>query len=189
MRSTPLLGPAQLGVALVLLFASSIAAQSTESTGPVHLGYDPAAPRDGHFHVGEIGERLFSAEERIKCNCGCGFDVHTCQFQMQCGVSPSWTQRIMQSLEAGQSVEAIEAGFVADYGLTVLMAPPPEGFNLVGYFLPALAIVSVGLLLGLLVRGGPSRERVASGTEVSAADEERLRDALRKLDEAEGPDW
>ena len=115
MRSKPLLGPAQLGVALVLLFASSIAAQSTESTGPVHLGYDPAAPRDGHFHVGEIGERLFSAEERIKCNCGCGFDVHTCQFQMQCGVSPSWTQRIMQSLEAGQSVEAIEAGFVADY--------------------------------------------------------------------------
>ena len=178
MRSKPLLGPAQLGVALVLLFASSIAAQSTESTGPVHLGYDPAAPRDGHFHVGEIGERLFSAEERIKCNCGCGFDVHTCQFQMQCGVSPSWTQRIMQSLEAGQSVEAIEAGFVADYGLTVLMAPPPEGFNLVGYFLPALAIVSVGLLLGLLVRGGPSRERVASGTEVSAADEERLRDCL-----------
>ena len=189
MRSKPLLGPAQLGVALVLLFASSIAAQSTESTGPVHLGYDPAAPRDGHVHVGEIGERLFSAEERIKCNCGCGFVVHTCQFQMQCGVSPSWTQRIMQSLEAGQSVEAIEAGFVADYGLTVLMAPPPEGFNLVGYFLPALAIVSVGLLLGLLVRGGPSRERVASGTEVSAADEERLRDALRKLDEAEGPDW
>ena len=189
MRSKPLLGPAQLGVALVLLFASSIAAQSTESTGPVHLGYDPAAPRYGHFHVGEIGERLFSAEERIKCNCGCGFDVHTCQFQMQCGVSPSWTQRIMQSLEAGQSVEAIEAGFVADYGPTVLMAPPPEGFNLVGYFLPALAIVSVGLLLGLLVRGGPSRERVASGTEVSAADEERLRDALRKLDEAEGPDW
>jgi|TARA_Y100000758_G_scaffold195867_1_gene139682 cytochrome c-type biogenesis protein CcmH/NrfF len=96
----------------------------------------------------------------------------------------------MQSLEAEQSIEAIEAGFVADYGLTILMAPPPEGFNLVGYFLPALAIVSVGLLLlGLLVRGGPNRERVASGAEISAADEERLRDALRKFDEAEGPDW
>ena len=69
------------------------------------------------------------------------------------------------------------------------MAPPPEGFNLVGYFLPALAIVSVGLLLGFLVRGGPNRERVVSGAEISAADKERLKDALRKLDEAEGPDW
>jgi len=95
----------------------------------------------------------------------------------------------MQSLEAEQSIEAIEAGFVADYGLTVLMAPPPEGFNLVGYFLPALAIVSVGLLLGFLVRGGPNRERVVRGAEISAADKERLKDALRKLDEAEGPDW
>ena len=108
MRSKPLLGPAQLGVALVLLFASSIAAQSTESTGPVHLGYDPAAPRDGHFHVGEIGERLFSAEERIKCNCGCGFDVHTCQFQMQCGVSPSWTQRIICLLYTSPSPRDVE---------------------------------------------------------------------------------
>jgi cytochrome c-type biogenesis protein CcmH/NrfF len=107
---------------------------------------------------------------------------------MQCDTSPGWSQRILRSLEAGESVEAIEAGFVADFGGTVLMLPPAEGFNLVGYFLPTVAIITAGMLLGLLVRGSPDRTTSAS-REVGEEDAERLRAAMRQLDEAEGPDW
>ncbi|MDH3270636.1 MAG: cytochrome c-type biogenesis protein CcmH [Gemmatimonadota bacterium] len=160
-----------------------------QSTGPIHDGYDPTAPVGGHFHEGELGEKLMILESALKCNCSCGLDVHSCQFQMQCGVSPGWSQRIRTSLEAGESVEAIQASFVADYGTTVLMMPPAEGFNLLGYFLPAMAILAAGAMVGIVARGGATRAALEPVSELSAAESERLRAAMEKLDEDESPDW
>lgn len=161
-----------------------------QSTGPSHPGFDPNAPTGGHYHEGEIGEKLMVLETALKCDCGCGLDVHSCQFQMQCGTSPVWSMRIREALERGESMEAIQAGFVADFGTSVLMAPPAEGFNLVGYLLPAVAIVTAGMLIGLMVRGGAGRNAPATPQgPVTDADQARLRDALRKLDAEESPDW
>ena len=170
----------------VALLASPLAAQST---GPKHSGYDPNAPVGGHYHVGELGEKLLIVERSLKCQCSCGLDVHSCQFQMQCAYSPGWSARIRAELEAGRDVEAVQAGFVADFGTQVLMAPPAEGFNLVGYLLPAFAIVTAGMLVGLVARGGATRGRLAPVEAPSSEDEERLRAAMRRLDEEEGPDW
>lgn len=171
-------------------FAASTVSVSGQSTGPTHQGYDPTAPIGAHVHEGELGEKLLILETALKCNCGCGLDTHSCQFQMQCGVSPGWTQRIRQSLEAGESVEAIQASFVAEYGTRVLMLPPPEGFNLLGYFLPAMAILAAGALVGMIARGGATREAMAAPVSQLSDDEQaRLREALRKLDEEESPDW
>jgi len=178
---------ALLATATALVFlAGPIAAQST---GPSHAGYDPNAPVGGHYHEGELGEKLLILEQALKCNCGCGLDVHSCQFQMQCGTSPVWSERIRASLEAGQDIEAIEASFVADFGLQVLMSPPPEGFNLLGYFLPAVAILTAGMFVGLIARGGPGGPTLAPVEQLSDEQADRLRAAMRKLDEAEGPDW
>lgn len=171
---------------LSMALAMPVAAQSA---GPSHAGYDPNAPVGTHFHEGELGEKLMVIETALKCNCSCGLDVHSCQFQMQCGVSPGWTVRIRQALEAGESVEAIQASFVADYGTQVLMMPPAEGFNLLGYFLPAVAILTAGSLVGMIVRGGVGREALAPAEVLSDQDAERLRAAMAKLDEAESPDW
>jgi len=160
-----------------------------QSTGPVHDGFDPNAPREGHFHEGEIGEKLLLLESNLKCNCGCGLDVHSCQFQMQCGTSPGWSIRIREALEAGETMEAIEASFVADFGKTVLMLPPAEGFNLVGYLLPAFAIVSAGMLIGLVTRSGTRREDLVPVETLSDDQAARLQEAMKKLDELESPDW
>jgi cytochrome c-type biogenesis protein CcmH/NrfF len=169
------------------LFALPVAGQST---GPSHQGFDPNAPVGGHYHEGEIGEKLMILETALKCDCGCGLDVHSCQFQMQCGTSPVWSIRIREALERGESVEAIQASFVADFGGRVLMAPPREGFNLVGYFLPAAGILTIGMLVGLLIRNGSNgRERYAGVTQVDEQDEARLRAALRQLEDEESPDW
>jgi cytochrome c-type biogenesis protein CcmH/NrfF len=181
------IGLGGLAATLAFVLVGQVSAQS--QTSPASMGFDPTRPPGGHYHVGEIGETFLGLEQSVRCNCSCGLDVHSCQFQMQCGTSPGWSQRILRSLEAGESVEAIEASFVADFGGTVLMLPPAEGFNLVGYFLPTVAIITAGMLIGLLVRGAPERTLATRAREVDEEDVARLRDAMRQLDEAEGPDW
>lgn len=144
----------------------------------------------GHYHQGDLGAKYLMVEQALRCSCGCGLDVHSCQFQMQCEVSPSWSARIKRELEAGRDVEAIKAGFLADYGGTVLMAPPAEGFNLLGYLLPSVAIVVAGMFVGLAVRrGAQGVERPAPVLELSDEDRERLAAAMRKIDQEESPDW
>jgi len=149
-----------------------------------------AQQSEGHYHEGELGEKYLRLEQSLKCNCGCGLDVHSCQYQMQCGTSPEWSVRIRRDLEAGVTPEAIQASFVAEFGPTVLMSPPAEGFNLIGYFLPALAILSAGALVGLAIRGGARpKDALAPVQEPSDAEQARLAAELRKLEQAERPDW
>jgi len=183
---TRMLGTLTLGLAFGFGPAVPLVAQST---GPSHAGFDANAPTGGHYHEGEIGEKLMVLERSFKCNCGCGLDVHSCQFQMQCGTSPVWSERIRAELEAGRDIETIEAGFVADFGGTVLMLPPPEGFNLLGYLLPGFAILTAGMMIGLITRGGTSGPTLAPVDEPTDDQSERLRVAMRVLDESEGPDW
>ena len=177
-----------LSFAAALVVASVVPVQA-QSTGPSHAGYDPNAPVGGHYHEGELGEKLMILESALKCNCSCGLDVHSCQFQMQCGVSPGWSARIRDALERGESVEAIQASFVADFGTEVLMMPPAEGFNLLGYFLPMMAILAAAALVGMVARGNTTRQALAPVTELSDDEQARLREAMRKLDEDESPDW
>ena len=145
---------------------------------------------EGHYHEGELGRQFLEIEQSLKCNCGCGLDVHSCQFQMQCGTSPVWSQQILADLEKGMTPEAIRASFVAEYGPTVLMAPPPEGFNLVGYLLPSIALIGAGMLVLLVIRKGSSRQlEVATVEQVSDEEQARLTAAMRSLEQEESPDW
>jgi cytochrome c-type biogenesis protein CcmH/NrfF len=144
----------------------------------------------GHYHEGELGQTYLEVEQSLKCNCGCGLDVHSCQFQMQCGTSPVWSQQIRADLEKGMTPEAIQASFVAEYGPTVLMSPPPEGFNLVGYLLPSFALIGAGMVVLLLIRKGSAGQmEVARVEEVSDEEQARLNAALRSLEQDESPDW
>jgi len=152
--------------------------------------YAQVQQSEGHYHEGELGAKYLLIEQALKCSCGCGLDVHSCQYQMQCGTSPVWSARIRQQLEQGLDEETIKAGFVAEFGATVLMAPPAEGFNLVGYLLPAFAILSAGMLVGLVIRGGAARHQILEPVDsVSPEDQARLTAELKKLEEAESPDW
>jgi cytochrome c-type biogenesis protein CcmH/NrfF len=175
------------GLALTFALAPRMSAQST---GPAHTGYDPNATVGGHYHEGLTGDQALILEREIKCQCGCGLDVHSCQFQMQCDTSPGWSERIRRDLEAGQTPDAIRASFVADYGMQVLMAPPAQGFNLLGYFLPGATILVAGGLIGMVVRRRASyRPGLAPVADLDDEDAERLRAELEKLDKSESPDW
>jgi cytochrome c-type biogenesis protein CcmH len=68
-------------------------------------------------------------------------------------------REVVQLVQQGRTAEEIIDAFVAQYGETVLMAPPKGGFNLVGYVLPGLGILGVGaamlwMLMGRARTGG-----------------------------------
>jgi len=143
----------------------------------------------GHLHEGPYGDRLLDLEKKLRCNCGCKLDVHVCQYQMQCGTSPTWSKRILQALERGESEETILAGFVADFGPTVLVVPPEEGFNLVGYYLPWVTILTVAAVLGAIFRRRRAPEPVPV-RELTPEEEARIREELERLQaEEELPDF
>ncbi len=150
-----------------------------------------AAQRDSLiFKGGPLEAEAVAIERTIRCNCGCGLDVHSCLFAMQCGTSPKWAERIRRELKAGKTPDAIKAGFVADFGPTVLMEPPAKGFNLVGYLLPGMAILMIGTIVGLLVQRGarPIQAEIPADA-FTDAELDRLREEMRRMDESQRPDW
>lgn len=106
-------------------------------------------------------------------------------------------QQINQQLRAGRSADQIRQGFVASYGDTVLLSPPHQGISEIAYILP-IAVVLIGLVAGagLLWKGGGGREPAVAHAsvrarppnrqpDVTAADRDRLADALARLREEE----
>ncbi len=179
--------------AAILLAASALHARATiqevPSTGPTHAGYTDAVTLR-HSHDGPHGDQLLRIERMIRCTCGCNLDAHTCQYQMQCSESPLFTQRILAALEAGESEEVILAGFVADFGTDIISSPPVEGFNRVGYYMPAAAIVLSGILVGMFLRRGAARRHrpapISDISDISDNDWNRLRKEMKEL---EKEDW
>ncbi|MEO8333426.1 MAG: cytochrome c-type biogenesis protein CcmH [bacterium] len=71
--------------------------------------------------------------------------------------SPSELAQSMRSvvrdqLAAGKTPDEIEAYFVSKYGEWILLAPKPEGFNIVAYAIPVLAVLCGGAAIALAVR-------------------------------------
>jgi cytochrome c-type biogenesis protein CcmH len=92
-------------------------------------------------------------EHRIRCQCGCTLDVFTCRTtDFSCQVSPAMHRDVMALVAGGYTAEEILDAFVNVYGKSALMAPPKEGFNLVGYALPGVAIAIVAVLIAMMLR-------------------------------------
>jgi cytochrome c-type biogenesis protein CcmH/NrfF len=143
--------------------------------------YDP-------FRVGRPRDRITDYENdpfivglegRIRCVCGCNLDVYTCRTtDFTCGTSPAMHREVVDMVEQGMTAQEIVDAFIAKHGELVLMAPKTEGFNLLAYFLPGAAVVSVGaLLLWALARRRSLVAATAGEAEVSdgLSDDERAR--------------
>ena len=101
--------------------------------------------------------------------------VHEIGGQLRCVVcqslsvadSPSETANqmrgiIRERLAAGDSPEQVKAYFVEKYGLWILLSPPRQGFNLLVWVVPFVALGAGLVLVLLLVRRWSRRAAEAS---------------------------
>lgn len=80
--------------------------------------------------------------EKLACLCGaCNNTVASCPM-LHCHYSEPAKQKIAALAAAGASDAAIIESFVKEYGLRALAAPPAEGFNLLGYVMPFVALAA-----------------------------------------------
>lgn len=161
-------------------------------SGDGRLNWPGAVQQRDIVTAAQNDEVVKGVERRLKCTCGCNLDVFTCRTtDFTCGVSPAMHGEVSALLESGKTPDQVVQAFVAKYGEQVLMAPTTEGFNLVGYLLPGLAVLaSATLLVVVLLRrrtalpasaptAGPFP---AAALDPSPEDLERLRRELSQVE-------
>lgn len=141
------------------------------------------APKPG-ASASMSAEERDALEHRIRCQCGCTLAVFTCRTtDFSCQVSPAMHRDIMSLVQGGYSGQEIMDAFVNVYGDRVLMAPPREGFNIVGYVLPGIAIATGAIVLGVVLRRWKRQHAMLAATpgapHIGASPDE-----LRRLDAA-----
>jgi cytochrome c-type biogenesis protein CcmH/NrfF len=157
---------------------------SAADTLPYQVGADrrPIGPLDNDPGV-------IAIERRLRCSCGCTLDVYTCRTtDFSCTYSPRMHAIVVAKVQEGQGAQQILDWFVAqpedEYGgHKALMAPPPSGFNLMGYLLPGVLVVTLGIAIVLwLTRRGLVPARVDGGlmpdSPLDAEQQARLKRAL-----------
>ena len=91
---------------------------------------------------------------------------------------------ISARIAAGDSKSEIKDVLVAEYGPSILAAPPKKGFNLLAWLPPFVALFGGGLVLGLLAwRWSHTREPGPPAAQLSPALERRVDEELARYDE------
>jgi cytochrome c-type biogenesis protein CcmH len=127
--------------------SSNLFAMDQTASRPVRL-----APKPGARASMTAAERD-ELEHTIRCQCGCTLDVFTCRTtDFACRVSPAMHRDIMSLVEGGYSAQEIIDEFVRVYGEKALMAPTKEGFNLLGWMAPFVAVGGGALVVLALLR-------------------------------------
>jgi cytochrome c-type biogenesis protein CcmH len=129
---------------------------------------------------------IVALERRLRCTCGCGLDIYTCRTtDFACTYSPALHRDVIALVEQGSDARAVVAAFVSKYGESVLMAPSPKGFNLLGYLVPGAVVLAAGSILAMVLVKRRRMLVAAPGPAAGPAptpEDERLERALRELD-------
>jgi cytochrome c-type biogenesis protein CcmH/NrfF len=145
----------------------------------------PRAPTD----VDENEAEIQGIETRLACNCGCTLDVFTCRTtDFSCTYSPRLHREVLALRSQGKTAQQVLDAFVAKYGEKALMAPKPKGFNLAGYLVPGMTILSAAAALVMLIvrrRSAVAAAPTPSAAPPAASPEEleRLRRALAEVED------
>jgi len=144
----------------------------------------------GVASVGAVSAKTSVQEvgEGLTCQCGCGLTVANCNHP-SCAFAVPIRDDIADMIKRGMSRLQIIQSFRQKYGEKVLSAPTTEGFNLLAWVMPYVA-VGVGMLLIMVAAtrwhkpaGGsdtPPRSAAPDGADFDAGLRQRLERDLRR---------
>ncbi|MGH7950188.1 MAG: cytochrome c-type biogenesis protein [Candidatus Binataceae bacterium] len=112
--------------------------------------------------------------EALACQCGCGLTVANC-IHPNCSFGIPVRGEIDQMIRGGMSTTAIVASFRAKYGEKVLAAPTAEGFNLLAWTMPFVALLAGGAMIFFFI----GRRRTDSTAKIAGDDPQR---EVRRVD-------
>lgn len=102
------------------------------------------------------GQRFDKLGHNLMCTCGCNQILLECN-HVGCSVSEQMRKELKDALAKGGTDKEILAGFVAEYGPTVLSAPTTTGFNRVAWVMPVAIFLAAVTALVLVVRAWKRR--------------------------------
>jgi cytochrome c-type biogenesis protein CcmH len=127
-------------------------------------------------------------EEALICQCGCGIVLKHCPHE-NCGFAIPARQDIAELIKEGKKRDEIIEIFVKQYGQKALAAPKKEGFNLLGYILPFLALIGAAFFVSRVIKTWTSRglreeEKVLEHLPEDKGSEldRKIEEELKKLD-------
>lgn len=115
-----------------------------------------------------VSRETFAAEtptnaevsEGLTCQCGCGLTVANCNMPT-CGFSVPMRRDIDRMIGEGKTRAQIISFYRAQYGEKVLSAPTTEGFNILAWTMPFIALAVGGGLMVIAVGRWHSNAPVA----------------------------
>jgi len=125
--------------------------------------------------------------EGLTCQCGCGLTVANCNMPT-CGFSVPMRREIDRMIGEGKTRAQIIAFYRSQYGEKVLSAPTTEGFNILAWTMPFIALALGGGLMVLAVgrwhsNQPPTPSESKSGAPPASFDPELRRKLEKELEE------
>jgi cytochrome c-type biogenesis protein CcmH/NrfF len=109
------------------------------------------------------GKRFDRLGHAMMCQCGCGQVMLECN-HVGCASSEKMRKELKAAMDGGQSDQQILAGFVSEYGPTVLSAPTNTGFNLVAWIMPVVIFLAGLVAVTMVVRAWKRRAAATPAT-------------------------
>lgn len=93
---------------------------------------------------------------KLVCQCGCNYGLLYCP-HLECGSAIPMRQTIRDALAEGKTEEEVLQIMVAQFGPSALGEPPAEGFNLMAWIMPIVALLFGSWAVQRLVRSWRAR--------------------------------
>jgi cytochrome c-type biogenesis protein CcmH len=122
--------------------------------------------------------------EALTCQCGCGLTVANCNMPT-CSFSVPMRSEIDRMIDEGKTRAQIIAFYRHQYGEKILSAPTTEGFNLLAWTIPFIALALGGGAIAFAFGRwhSPASSELKPGAQPAAFDPELRRKLEQELQE------
>jgi cytochrome c-type biogenesis protein CcmH len=122
---------------------------------------------------------LQDVSEALTCQCGCGLTVANCNHP-QCEFSVPVRQQIETMISQGFGREQIIGSFRAKYGEKILSAPTQEGFNLLAWIMPFVAVFAGCFIIVSAISRWRSNQPIDNAALANLPDDPELKHRLEE---------